>query len=161
MTDLAFTWIDEGQLAASDVPIDEADMLWLWEQGIRAIVTLTEDPLPDLLQLPSDFYEKQGFTLYHAPIEDMGVPKNLNLVHDVVNFINKMRAENKPVLVHCLVGVGRTSIVLHAYYMIQGMSLDDTILKIGELRPMCAFDELTDSQEKYLQKLEKSLKGDS
>ena len=158
MTQLAFSWIDKDQVAASDLPVDEADFLWLYEQGIRAIVTLTEDPLQDLLQVPSDFYENHGYTLLHAPIKDMGAPKDLNLAYQVANFINKMKAENKPVLVHCLAGVGRTGMMLHAYYMIQGMSLDDAILKIREAHPMSDFSELTEVQAKYVRNLEQSLK---
>ncbi|MGD1055137.1 MAG: protein tyrosine phosphatase, partial [Nitrososphaerales archaeon] len=41
-----FVWVEKGKLAGSGYPASRSQLEWLRNQGIKAILTLTEDPLP-------------------------------------------------------------------------------------------------------------------
>jgi hypothetical protein len=47
----SFNWLIEGELAGSGRPIHYEELLWLREQGIGAIVLLTERSLLDFATL--------------------------------------------------------------------------------------------------------------
>ena len=40
-----FSWIDEPLVAAMARPADADELLWLREQGIELVISLSEDPL--------------------------------------------------------------------------------------------------------------------
>lgn len=145
---LAFTWIEENQLAASACPI-HSELPLLYDRGIRAIVTLTEVPLTIQTNTTYQRLLDIGFEMLHAPIVDMQAP-NAELARYVATYIDRMRGEGKPVLLHCLGGVGRTGTILHAYYVLKGLSLDDAKAKIKAVRPISMFSELTNSQRDFL-----------
>ena len=65
-------------------------------------------------------------------------------------FINQMKAEGKPVLLHCHAGVGRTGTMLHAYYLAEGLSLEDAKAKVRAVKPTSQYLMLTEAQKAFL-----------
>ena len=128
------TWIEPNVLAASPLPAIEADIRSLHAQGIRAIITLTERPITVQHGVTSELLSELGITPLHLSIDDFGAPDNQQ-VADAMNFIEQMQSENKPVLVHCKIGQGRTGTLLHAYYLNKGWSLIDAQYHVSEKRP--------------------------
>ncbi len=68
------SWIELGKLAASSIPYQTEDILSVHEQGIRAILTLTEHPLTTYKHLTSDFFEGLDIRYFHVGIPDQEGP---------------------------------------------------------------------------------------
>jgi len=143
------SWIEPHVLAASPLPSGEADMRSLHAQGIRAIVTLTERPITSQRGITPELLTELEITPLHVAVDDFGAPDNAQ-VTEAMNFINQMQVENKPVLVHCKVGQGRTGTLLHAYYLNKGWSLNDARERVWEKRPLCDFNNLSQEQQTFL-----------
>ncbi|MCU0513063.1 MAG: hypothetical protein MUE40_10880 [Anaerolineae bacterium] len=153
-----FSWVEASQLAASEYPHDVEDLAFLAQAGIRAIVTLTEYPLGGKRRgvTPADLMQFD-FVCGHFPIVDMRAPDDPFLTHRVMTFMDDMQAQNRPVLLHCLAGQGRTGTLLHAYYLHRGLTLAAAQDRLNTVRPRSAWQWLTDGQQAYLQTLAKTL----
>ena len=71
-TNLHFMWIETGRLAVSGFPEQETDVRWLHTQGIRAIITLSEQALTYCFITPM-LLESLDIVNYHEPIDNRGV----------------------------------------------------------------------------------------
>jgi atypical dual specificity phosphatase len=124
----SFSWVDKPLLAASGYPHDIEDLFWLREEGIDILLSLTEDPI----------YRKDidiaGLMSVHIPVPDM-TPPSIEQIQQCLAVIEKARESKMAVNVHCLYGKGRTGTILGAYFISQGMTPDDAINKVRELRP--------------------------
>src|SRR2546421_422224 len=85
-------WIEPGILAASSIPLDVVDIRSLHEQGIRAIVTLTEVSLFARKSIPPDIFHELDILMFHASIPD-GEPPEMEQAYGILAFIDKMTAE--------------------------------------------------------------------
>jgi atypical dual specificity phosphatase len=142
-------WIEDGVLAASSIPIGVKDLQFLNEQGIAAIVTLTEHPLTGQKEITLDVLKQLGIDTFHVPIDDQFPPTKVQ-VTNVLNFIRARQAESKPVLIHCAAGVGRTGTLLHAYFLAKGLGLDEAKLAVKSKRLASQWLMLTDRQKTFL-----------
>jgi hypothetical protein len=68
-----FDWLIEGQLAGSGGSIHHEESIWLQEQGIGAIVSLTERSLRREKMLLHRL-DPLGFTYRHIPVVDETAP---------------------------------------------------------------------------------------
>ncbi|HJZ89363.1 MAG TPA: dual specificity protein phosphatase 23 [Gemmataceae bacterium] len=133
-----FTWVDEPLLAASAEPGGPEQLAWLRAQGVDILVTLTEDPLP------RTWIDGAGLMGVHVPIPDMDVP-TVEQIEQVMSVIDKAKSSNMGVAIHCLAGRGRTGTILAAYFVYQGMSAEEAMQKVRELRPGSI--EVTEQEE--------------
>lgn len=113
--------------AAGPLETLDADLAWLRQQGIAAILSLTETPLDQQL------LARHGFASLHLPVVDLTPPTPEQLLAALA-FIDEHRAHGRPVAVHCLMGQGRTGTVLAAYLIRDGLRPD---LALAELRAVC------------------------
>ena len=127
-----FSWIIEGKLAGSGMPVTSSQFLWVVTHGVKSIVTVRELPLPskwfnDNLVNDIDYF--------HLNVEDYGAPP-LEELDNVVRYIQLQIENGKPVMVHCAAGKGRTGTVLGAYLLkVEDLTADVAIKKIRTLRP--------------------------
>jgi len=147
---MKFDWIEDGVLAASPLPTSDADIQSLYDQGVRAIVTLTERSLTAQGRISPALFGKLDIATLHVPIDDLRAPTN-EQADEVSAFIDLMKAEGQPVLLHCKVGQGRTGTLLHAYYLTKGYSLPDARYQVSLKRPLCDFNSLSDVQRTFLE----------
>jgi atypical dual specificity phosphatase len=147
---MKINWIEPGLIAASGIPVGVKDLQSLYEQGIRAMVTLTEYPLTVQKELTPQVLTEIGLTCLHVPIVDQH-PPDMATVRETAHFVNQMKAQGQPVLLHCQAGVGRTGTMLHAYYLAQGLSLDEAKAKVKAGKPTCQFIMLSETQKDFLE----------
>lgn len=103
-----FAWVEEGKLAGSGYPASKSQVEWLARSGVKSILSLTEQPLPDSWVTPF------GITLGHVAMTDHEPPR-VDALGRGVDFIQGELFKGRTVLVHCLAGEGRTGCVLAAY----------------------------------------------
>ena len=127
-----FSWIEEGQLAAMARPgrqrsLDE-DLAFLQSAGIRTLVSLTEEPVPE------EALARHGMTGLHLPVEDF-TPPTLEQMDRFLKEVEDARVEGRGVGIHCTAGKGRTGTMLAAYLVTRGLSSTDAVDEIRRLRP--------------------------
>lgn len=123
-----FTWINKPLLAALARPSEAEDFVWLREQGIELLLSLTED------RPRRDWVEVANLLVFHEPLEDMEAPSQEQLDR-CVSAILRANERNMGVAVHCGAGLGRTGVVLAAYFVTQGMNAAAAIARVRRLRP--------------------------
>ncbi len=131
LQEIRFSYLHAYRVAGMSEPWStkmEPTLELLKEQGIDAILTLTED------NLYGKEYTAAGFLSYHEPIEDCE-PPSIEGMDRAIGFINKCLEEGHGVAVHCLEGRGRTGTVLGAWLGLkESLSPQAAIRRVYDLR---------------------------
>ena len=123
-----FSWLVENKLAALSYPESEDAFILLHRIGIRAILNLSEAPLP------YEALNAVGLLTRHIPVDGFTAP-TLDQVKQAVTIISTCLDRHLPVAVHCVAGLGRTGTILACYLVRQGISAEKAITTIREWRP--------------------------
>jgi len=116
------------------------DLTWLKEQGIGAVLSLTETPLN------AEALARHDLIALHLPVLDLTPPTTGQLVR-ALEFIDEQHARGRAVVVHCLMGQGRTGTVLAAYLIRSGASAAEALRTV---RAVCTGAVEMPSQERAL-----------
>lgn len=129
MTLLNFSWVVDGKLAGMARPLSEDRTFEeLTQKGVRAIVSLTERPLAQ------SQIDRHGFNYLHLPVPDF-TPPRLPQIVQFVHYVNDSMRHDRPVMVHCTAGCGRTGTMLACYFVSTGLTPEDAYDRIVSLRP--------------------------
>lgn len=124
-----FVWVEDRSLAGTGYPASRGQLQWLASQGIKAVLTLTEMPLP------SQWLEGLGLSAGHVPMGDHQLPDVASL-EDAAAFIGENLREGRATAVHCLAGEGRTGCALAAYLIrSRGMGPEEAIATLRRAKP--------------------------
>ena len=122
-----FSWLIDNKLAGSGMPTSHEEVEWLKRNGVKAILTVREYPLPKEWIDNLNYMHVYSLDLMAPEIED---------IDKGVEFIASMMNDNKPVLVHCAAGKGRTGLLLAAYLIkYHALDVNQAIDKVRRLRP--------------------------
>ena len=123
-----FSWIIDDTLAGSGIPTTREEFDWIVAQNVDAIITMTEDALPENWTSNLDGY-------LHIPTPDLEAPI-MDGIDCAVDFAHKKISSGKRVMVHCAAGMGRAGTILACYLVrYEGLSANDAITKIRNARP--------------------------
>ncbi|HEY8111227.1 MAG: dual specificity protein phosphatase 23 [Nitrososphaerales archaeon] len=141
-----FSWLIEDKLAGCGMPTSLEEMNWIRSQGVKSIITMTEDSLPNPWLNEIEYL--------HVPTEDLTAP-DLEKIDSAVDYIDERIKNKEPVMVHCAAGIGRTGTILASYLIkYQKMTAKDAIEKLRNERPGSVQSEIQEMAvsmyEKYL-----------
>ena len=142
---MSFSWVLPGALAGSQGPVSRSDLVFLKSKGIKAIVRMEEQTISgEDLELV-DLYE---------PVPDMRPPA-LDQIERMDMFIREQIEKwERPVVVTCYAGLGRTGTVLACYLVNSGYEPRAAIDRVRELRPQSIQTlEQEDSVDSYSEML--------
>lgn len=121
-----YSWVD-GVLAVMPKPAD-SDLPAIAADGVDLLVTLTETPLS------AEALAAAGLDGMHLPIVDYQAPTDDQMLA-FVDAVEARRTNGQRVGVHCLAGRGRSGTMAAVWFVHEGMTADQAIADIRELRP--------------------------
>jgi protein-tyrosine phosphatase len=140
------SWVeDQAQPALRLIPSvqrRQQEVALLKQHNVTVLISLLEQPL-DHPELRNDF------ELYHLPVEDITPPRRDQVYAFAETLLTALMA-NKTVVTHCLAGIGRTTTMLMAAYLVYGSSLQELSAWVRVRNPHFAF---RGSQMAFLQEL--------
>lgn len=140
------TWLHDAAQPALRITAStqrrQHELALLKQQNVSVVITLTEQPF-DHAELAADF------GVYHVPVEDV-TPPTYAQVYAVADILASTLAADKNIVVHCLAGIGRTTTMLIAAYVVQGYPLPALLTQVQRQNPHFLFQG---SQATFLQTL--------
>lgn len=144
--EMNFGWVIEDHLAGCRGPNTCEDLEYLWAKGIRALVRLERQTRVTVEQM-----SEIGLVDCPEPVRDFGTPTRQKL-NKILNFIDEMLRQKKPVAVSCGAGYGRTGTVLACFRVRQGSSAQEALTWLQQVRP-CSAKEILErcpNQHKFI-----------
>lgn len=123
---LNFGWVIPGYLAGAQGPTSRRDLIFLRMRDVRAIIRMAEGTISGEELDIVDLYED---------VPDFSPPSMEQLDRMVAFIEEQTETWERPVVVTCHAGQGRTGTVLACYLVHTGIEPQEAINHVRELRP--------------------------
>ena len=121
-----FSWILHGSLAGAMGPTERRHLIYFERLDITAVVRMEENTISA---------EPWGFTELLEPVPDFEAP-TIEQIDRIVNFVEQqIETWERPTVVTCAAGIGRTGTILASYLVNTGYDPTEAIDFIRQLRP--------------------------
>ena len=126
-------------------------------QGIDTVISLLEKYEETALEIEKekDFCTKYNIEFISFPIRDRNVPKNTGGFVALVSTINTLLSEDKKVVIHCRMGIGRTSVVAAGVLIKNDFDATNVFDLLSTVRTLQVPD--TDEQIQWVKKIAPNL----
>jgi UPF0755 protein len=123
-------WVTD-HLAVGGAPLSYEELDRIKAGGVDAILNLCAEYC-DLHEIEA----KHGFEVHYLPIHDEKTP-DIGELDRAMAWMDEIMRQNKNVLIHCRLGIGRTGTVLYAYLSSRGLKsrLQETAIQKLRCRP--------------------------
>ena len=149
-----FHWLDQGRLAGCARPglvrKMDMDLTLLYRVGVRSLVSLTEEWVPDPAEMA-----RHGIHVRYFPIPDR-MPPTINQAVEMCKSSNSFLDQGKPVAYHCRAGKGRTGTMLAAHRIWEGHTAETAISGVQQINKYWIESE---AQESFLHEFDAFLRN--
>ena len=121
-----FSWIIEGTLAGAAGPITNRDITFLKLQEVQAVIRMEEQTLST---------DPWGFEELYEPVRDFNAPDMVQIQRMVKFIEDQIEVWERPIVVTCRAGIGRTGTILACYFVQSGYEPQSAIDYVRQLRP--------------------------
>jgi protein-tyrosine phosphatase len=122
----------------------------LKKQNVGLLVSLLEkEEVGELgLRQQETICKSNGIEFINFPIADRDIPKTSDKIDWLVDYLTSKLQDGTSVVIHCRMGIGRSSIVAASVLLRAGLKADNIIDNISKIRGLKVPD--TDKQLKWL-----------
>lgn len=117
----------EGERVRVEVPEAGREAALLRGSGVQVLVSLME-------RRPDPAVAAAGLEVHHLPVSDM-LPPSREQVGELADLLEACEAAGRPVGVHCLAGIGRTTTMLAGTRLLRGAPFDELIETLERANP--------------------------
>ena len=125
--------------------------------GVDMIVSLLEKHEETELEIREEHTLCDNYNIEYVnfPIKDLGVPEDANSFIQLISIIDERLNSNKKVVIHCRMGIGRTSVIAAGVLLKNSHKPEHVFDFLSEKRTLSVPD--TEDQINWVMKLKDSL----